>query len=231
MMKTRIFTGLLLLFGCAYLHAQNTGLPDSIQNRVPVNTDTVQTEKEPGFLKKDYPDPKKAGILSLALPGAGQLYNKRWWKLPLVYGALGGMVYLIDLNQSTFNRLQDAFEAEVAGEEHEFSGRFGATQLRNLRDEYDQRRQLSYIGFVFVYLLNGVEAFVDAHLKTFDIEDDLTAVQFRPEVIPGHFSATGGGGIGLGITINLSELGRRAGKPHPAFEGLPPVVSSASGTK
>lgn len=175
-----------LLFLCLYftgtVWAQRPAAVDSV---VVTPADTL-SEKVPFFdFKSDYINPKKAAILSLALPGAGQAYNKRWWKLPLVYGAIGGMVYAIDFNQGLYRRFRDALKLELADQPHEFTGTGigSANALRSLRDEYDRNTQLSYIGTVVLYGVIAVEAFVDAHLLDFDIDDDLS-LHLQPTVQP-----------------------------------------------
>lgn len=132
------------------------------------------------------PQPKKALTLSLVLPGAGQVYNGRIWKLPLVYGAIGGMVYVIDFNQSRFKRLRTALDLKRQNLPHEFSGTGidNERSLLALRDSYDKNRQLSYFGLFVVYALQGVEAFVDAHLQGFEINEDLS-LYIRPQLQPG----------------------------------------------
>ena len=128
------------------------------------------------FFREDYPAPKKAMYLSLAVPGAGQAYNKSYWKMPLIYGAIGGVVFAIDYNSTRYRRLSTAYQLALNDEPHEFTGTAidNTSSLRNLRDQFDKNRQLSWIGLVAVHLLNAVDAFVDAHLLNFDISDDLT---------------------------------------------------------
>jgi len=121
------------------------------------------------------PDPKRAALLSLLLPGAGQVYNGKWWKTPFVYGALGGSVAYLQFNQSRYFRFKRALELELARKPHEFTGKINSTDaLRNLRNRYDKNTQTSYVGVVIVYGIIAVEAFVDAHLQNFDISDDLS---------------------------------------------------------
>ena len=171
------------MFGISHTTwAQRPAATDSIMVAA---ADTI-SEKVPFFdFKSDYINPKKAAILSLALPGAGQAYNKRWWKLPLVYGAIGGMVYAIDFNQGVYRRFRDALKLELADQPHEFTGtgNGSANALRSLRDEYDRNTQLSYIGTVVLYGVIAVEAFVDAHLLDFNIDDDLS-LRVQPTVQP-----------------------------------------------
>lgn len=137
---------------------------------------------------RENPIPKKSLILSLALPGAGQVYNGRYWKLPLVYGALGGMVYVIDFNQSRYKRLKTALELKRQNLDHEFSGTGidSERSLLALRDSYDKNRQLSYFGLFVVYALQAVEAFVDAHLLGFEINEDLS-LQLSPQISTNPF--------------------------------------------
>lgn len=144
---------------------------------------------------EDYPSPKKALLLSLALPGAGQVYNRKYIKLPFVYGALGGLIFLVDNNQQAYKRYKTAYELKLEGEPHEFSGTLldNATTLKRRRDDARKNKELSSILLVVTYLLNGVDAYVDAHLKGFNVSENLglgikpTTLQtaVRPSIIPG----------------------------------------------
>lgn len=131
------------------------------------------------------PIPKKAAIYGLSIPGGGQFYNRRWWKVPLALGAYGGMVYVIDFNQNIYRRLSKAYQLSLKNEPHEFSNiqGFDSNTLRNLRDTYDKRTQMSYVGMFFVHALVAMEAFVDAHLLNFDIDEQLT-LEVQPQLYP-----------------------------------------------
>jgi hypothetical protein len=146
-------------------------------------TDTLAAlpkEKEPGkgilpllFAGK----PGKALGLSLLLPGAGQVYNRSAWKVPIVYAGLGTMAYFIHFNSTEFKRYDRALRERVdhpADPQDEFVGILSDAGINSYRKYYDKNLQLSYVGLAFVYLLNGVDAFVDAHLKEFDISGDLS---------------------------------------------------------
>lgn len=132
--------------------------------------------------KKFLPVPKKS-LMWAIIPGGGQVYNRRYWKVPLVYAAMGGMVYAIDYNQSNYRSLKKALELKLLDLPHEYSGTQidNERSLRTLRDEFDKNTQLSYIGMVLVYALQGVEAFTDAHLMNFDISEDLS-LQVQPRI-------------------------------------------------
>lgn len=150
------------------------------------------------FAKPDgLPQPRTSLILSFAVPGAGQVYNGKWWKVPIVYGAIGGLGYLINDNSRQYIQLRTAYKRKQAGLTHDFSDtRFdSATALKSERDKYDKNRQLSYIGLVIVWLINGVEAFTDAHLMNFDVSDDLS-LEFKP-VFEESISQETYSGVGL----------------------------------
>ena len=165
--------------------------------------DTLSGKKKGNWFSRDYPNPKKAGLLSLIIPGGGQLYNKRWWKVPLVYGALTGMVLVIDYNQALYRRLRDALNLKRQNLDHEFTGTTldNLSTLRSLRDKYDKNTQTAYVGLVLVYTLQAMEAFVDSHLKGFNVDDDL-GLRLRPDV--DFVAPLGQPVMGIGLTIPLN---------------------------
>lgn len=151
-----------------------------------VDTSLAAVESKPGFFAygpDGAPIPKKTLVYSLLLPGMGQAYNRRWWKLPFVYGAVGGVVYSIDFNQRQYRRLRDALELKLNDQEHEFTGTSldNANALRSNRDTYDRFTQMSYMATILVYGVIAIEAFTDAHLQNFDISDDLS-MEIRPSI-------------------------------------------------
>ncbi len=130
--------------------------------------------------KLPYPNPYRAAIYSLVLPSAGQIYNKRYWKAPIVWGAFAGLIYSVDYNKGQRDRFHTAYELRLSGEDDEFTGIIGTpSALKRYRDSFDKNLQTTYVGFVAMYALQALDAYVDAHLKSFDISDDLTA-QFKP---------------------------------------------------
>lgn len=153
--------------------------------------------------KKFLPVPKKS-LMWAIIPGGGQVYNRRYWKVPLVYAALGGIGFAIDFNQTRYRSLKTALELKLKGEPHEYTGTSidNERSLRTLRDKYDKSTQLSYIGMVLVYALQGVEAYTDAHLMNFDLTEDLS-LQVQP-----HFEinpATQSLAPGLGVRLRFSK--------------------------
>ena len=119
--------------------------------------------------------PMKAGLYSAVLPGLGQYYNKKYWKIPIVWGAVGTGVGIALWNQKSYNRYRDAFVAELNGQPHEFSGIAGIDKvvLGNAQDRAKRQRDYA-IGITgLIYILNIVDAVVDAHLYEGRKDPDL----------------------------------------------------------
>ena len=127
---------------------------------------------------------KKATTLSTIFPGAGQIYNKSYWRVPIVIGGLASTIYTIDWNNRGYQRFKTAYSLKVDyekdpskypnGAPDEFRGAYTSSFLKNLKDSYRRNRDLCIILTAGVYLLNILDAHVDAHLQDYDISDDLT---------------------------------------------------------
>ena len=127
---------------------------------------------------------KRATTLSTICPGAGQIYNKSYWRVPIVLGGMATTIYCIDWNNRGYQRFKKAYRLRADydnnpddypnGSTDEFGGRYSGTFLNNLRDSYRRNRDLCIILTAGVYLLQIIDAHVDAHLRDFDISDDLT---------------------------------------------------------
>jgi hypothetical protein len=156
--------------------------------------------RKPIFRWEDKPDPKKALIFSFVLPGTGQIYNRKWWKAPIVYVGIGAIAYAIDFQTTEYLQLRLAYKRHQKGLPHQFTGTSidNANTLRNFRDSADKNRQLAYFGMGGFFLLSGIEAFVDAHLYTFDISDDLS-MRLKPSLQ----SSPGGAALGFGLQVQL----------------------------
>ena len=132
---------------------------------------------------------KKATTLSTICPGAGQIYNKSYWRVPIVIGGLASTIYTIDWNNRGYQRFKTAYALTVDYEKNpskypngapdEFRGAYSSTFLKNLKDSYRRNRDLCILLTAGVYILNIIDAHVDAHLKDFDISDDL-ALNIEP---------------------------------------------------
>lgn len=132
-------------------------------------------------------NPTKAGLYSAVLPGLGQYYNKKYWKIPIVWGAIGTGVGIILWNDKQYKRYRTAFVAELNGLPHEFSDINGITAEALGRTQDRAKRQRDYAIAVtgLVYVLNIVDAVVDAHLYEGKHDPDLA---LKPTVIYDEFA-------------------------------------------
>lgn len=123
--------------------------------------------------------PAKAAFYSGIFPGLGQAYNKKYWKMPLVYGAIGASVYSYVWNNDKYHEFRDVYKRRLAG--------YTDDEYRFLNDErliraqrfYQKNRDLSALITGVFYVLNIIDANVDAHLMQFNVDDDLT---FAPQL-------------------------------------------------
>lgn len=183
-------------------------LPDSIA-MAQADSGAVLIRRD-GFVRRfftnKYPNPRKAAFLSMALPGAGQAYNKSWWKLPIVYGALGGMVWVEVDNIKQYRKLRDNYKILVDGDENTNPtespyDRIDATTMKKYRDQWRRYVEQTSLGLGLVYLLVAADAFVDAHLHSFDVSDDLSLrVVPKAQTLP-----IGGPVFGVGVQLGLGR--------------------------
>jgi hypothetical protein len=183
---------------------------DSIVSISGVDTSLVPVADS---IKKRKHSPRKAAIRSAILPGWGQAYNRKYWKIPLVYGALGTTAFVFRFNIRQYRDIQFAYKTLVNNDSANFPNvapelqpfiEFGAVNdLFNARSEVRQNIDYSVLIFLGFWGLNVVDALVDAHLKEFDVSPDLT-LKFKPGY--NQFSNTSG------ITLVLDI---HKGKPRP----------------
>ena len=197
--RTNLFLVILVLLvaGWTTLSAQSDSVRVLREDKTAIDSIVVELPKER----------KPGDALKWALiPGGGQVFNKAWWKVPLVYGALLGAVGVADYNTTNYQRFVTALRAECFGDgiaddcevtDHEFTGIVTSVDaMVRLRDNFDKSRQTSYIFIFITYILQGVEAYTDAHLKNFDMDEDLSYFKIKPTMLPGSTP-------GIGITIPL----------------------------
>jgi len=142
--------------------------------------------------------PRKAVLYSFIFPGLGQVYNKKYWKLPFIYGAGGTFAYYISFNQLKYKKFRDAYVNGKAGEMAFIDGSYFSHEiLPRGRDYYRRYRDLSILGFGAIYLLAVVDAMVDASFFYYDVSDDLT-MRLEPVLIEGP-----GMSASLGFRINF----------------------------
>ncbi len=197
----------VLLFLSAYLVAQISPKDTIRVENYP--TDSVSTVKEAGDVQvladiqaANAPaktlqfNPTKAGLYSAVLPGLGQYYNRKYWKIPIVWGAIGTGVGVTIYNQRQYDRYRNAFLAELNGQEHEFSSVPGITKqaLGRTQDRVKRQRDYAIAVTALIYVLNIVDAVVDAHLYEGRQDPDLA---LSPAVIQDELS--GKQAVALGV--------------------------------
>lgn len=116
---------------------------------------------------------KKAAIYSAMIPGSGQIYTKKYWKVPIIYAGLITSGYFIKNNQDNYNIYK---EAALTSIENNYENQLNLTysELINLKNLYRRNREISYFSFVGTYILNIIDASVNAHLFNFDVSDDIS---------------------------------------------------------
>jgi hypothetical protein len=169
----KITTVLILFFlldSQTYLSAQEKTSP-IIQDTLPVHS------------------AKKATIMSMCLPGLGQAYNKKYWKIPVIYAGFGALIYFISNNGTEYRNFRTAYDIVATSDSVNFNNayvvRYNANlnQLEEGRNYYRRNLELSWIFTGVLYILQVVDASVDANLYTFDVSDDLS-FRFEPIVDP-----------------------------------------------
>lgn len=167
---------------------------------------------------KFIPNPTRALWLSLVLPGAGQIYNRKYWKLPFIYGGFLGCAYALMWNQMMYRDYSQAYldimdddpntksyldmlppRYDITGREDQFKSIF-----KRKKDYYRRYRDLSAFCFVGVYLLSVIDAYVDAQLSVFDISNDLS-LKVQPAVIgtQNMLGSTNRAAYGVGCSLNF----------------------------
>jgi hypothetical protein len=148
-------------------------------------------------------NPKIATIRSAILPGWGQAYNRKYWKIPIVYGALGTTAGIFFYNLKTYKLLRKAvvlLSDTIPGNDNQIDPQFihlSIESIRGYRNEYRQNIDYSVLFFLVFWGLNVVDATVDAHLKAFDVSPDVSM-----KIRPGLNSANNGPGISLVFFFN-----------------------------
>jgi Family of unknown function (DUF5683) len=162
-------------------------------------TDSTQKNITKKEIAKNH-SPKLAALMSTILPGAGQVYNKKYWKVPVIYAGLIALAYSIDFNEKQYNIYRVAYKCRLDTDSRNdrFVGIYRDSDLNTLQKTYNRYRDLSVIGASLLYILNIVDATVDAHLFSFDVSDDLS-FRMQPTLINTVYSNQYTTGISLNI--------------------------------
>ncbi|UBM63471.1 DUF5683 domain-containing protein [Candidatus Sulfidibacterium hydrothermale] len=168
--KPSIFLFLILLFFWAGGIQSVTAQETSHQNKTTKTTTHRKKKKKP--LPRD---PKKATLMAL-VPGLGQIYNHKYWKLPIVYTGFGVIGYFVVTNTQYYQDFKDAYNCKVTDPDckNPLAEKYSEETLKYIRDYYRRNMQLSYIIGGAWYLLQLIDANVDAHLSHWNVSDDLS---------------------------------------------------------
>lgn len=180
-----------------------TANPEVKEQSVP--TDSLQKAIDP---KRWVPNPTKATWLALVIPGGGQIYNRKYWKLPIFYGGFAGCAYALTWNNKMYKDYSAAYKDAAKGNwnsttitdllppGYKYSESQLKETLRRRKDTYRRYRDLSIFAFIGVYLLSVVDAYVDAELSNFDIGPDLS-MRVEPAVISNQMTGYSQRNVGV----------------------------------
>ncbi len=200
---------------------------DSLARRAvqTIDADSLAARIAPFVRQPFRPDPSRALWLGLVLPGGGQIYNNKYWKLPLIYGGFLGCTYALTWNSQMLSDYSQAYldimdddpntksyekmlpiNFNMSGREEQFKEIF-----KNRKNYYRKYRDMSILAFIAVYALSVIDAYVDAELSSFDISEDLS-FQLQPTLIntdprfgncaPGQLRR-GLPSVGLSLAVNF----------------------------
>ena len=215
---------ILLLTGSQQAKAQDRYDNDSLNA---ITSDSLSIVVDTTVVRKEIvdkwstwrPDPKRALWLALVIPGGGQIYNRKYWKLPIVYGGFIGCLYAMNWNNTMYKDYSQALIDLVDNDPNTQSyNQFlhlgtqitpaNASRYEDIfkkrKDKFRRWRDLSFFVMVGVYALSVIDAYVDAELSVFDISDDLS-LRVEPTIINNHSSANpfDASSVGLQCCLNF----------------------------
>ena len=168
-------------------------------------TDTTSIKKEKPLTTTEQllqkHNPKVAIALSAVIPGSGQIYNKKWWKVPIIYAGLGVSSYLIYDFAVKTKSYQNEYKYRINGQLDNLNPKYSIYTDENvlaLKNYYRRNMEISIAALAIIYLLNIVDAAVDAHLFYFDISDDL-ALSWSPYIGSNSLTPSLQQGVSLAI--------------------------------
>ena len=219
-----ILAACLLMTGIQQAKAQdrfdNDSLNVNITDSLSVVVDTTFAKKK---MEQDWstwrPDPKRALWLALVIPGGGQIYNRKYWKLPIVYGGFIGCLYAMNWNNSMYKDYSQAYldlmdndpgtqsynqflhlgmKITTEADKKRFEDIF-----KKRKDKYRRWRDLSFFVMVGVYALSVIDAYVDAELSVFDISEDLS-LRVEPTILNNGSSRNPFDATSVGLQCSLN---------------------------
>ncbi|MEZ5016726.1 MAG: DUF5683 domain-containing protein [Flavipsychrobacter sp.] len=166
---------------------------DSTTSIVAIKPDTTLKLSKKEFV----PNPKKAGMYSSIMPGLGQIYNRQYWKLPIVYAGVAAAGYFIQSNLSQYRTYRKAYIYRIDNDPStvdEFAGRYSEQDLKSLQDGFRGYLDITVLVTAVGYSLQILDAVASAHLRNFDVSPSIS-MQMQPVIQPNY--------IGAGLVVNF----------------------------
>jgi hypothetical protein len=170
-----IIISILTVFISTLAYGQiNNGALDAFGRPILIDTTTNENDtiiNKNGFFSLFKGKPGRAAFYSLVIPSGGQIYNKRWWKVPLALGIDGGLTYVLINNRKLYGEAQDLYEIALNDKDPL------ASRYKDQRDYYRKWSEYAWVWLIGGHLLTVIDAYVDRHLMDFDVSPDLTLSQ------------------------------------------------------
>lgn len=168
---------------------------DTLKTNVAFAADSLHAQQKQAK-ERFIPDPKRAMWLAMVIPGGGQIYNRKYWKLPLIYGGFIGCVYAMTWNNTMYRDYSQAYIDIMDNDENTksyenflpptYDVNANMDRLKDLfkrrKNYYRRYRDLSMFCMIGVYALSILDAYIDAEMSSFDISDDLT-LKVKPAIM------------------------------------------------
>ena len=198
--------------------AKDTVIPKVEEVEPSIVAHTVEEVKPVKDMTKFQPNPKRALWLALVIPGGGQIYNRKYWKLPIVYGGIIGCLYAMNWNNNMYKDYSQAYldltDKDPATQSYNLFLHLGTKIddsnkdrykdiFKKRKDKFRRWRDLSFFVLLGVYALSVIDAYVDAELSNFDISKDLS-LKVKPTILNNRSSNNPLDGSSLGLPCSLN---------------------------
>jgi hypothetical protein len=196
-----------LVAGVQECHAQigaDTSLNNIVNDTLRKKRAVVDTSTPAVKVRPYQPNPKRAGLFSALLPGLGQIYNRQYWKLPIVYGGVAAAGYFFVTNIQDYQSFRKAYIGRINNPypSDQYVGIYSTDQLQQLQNDYSRYVNLTALFTGLGYMLQVLDAITAAHLRNFDMSRDIS-MRFAPTMTPQ--------GPAMGLVVNFNG---RSERPH-----------------
>ena len=164
-----------------------SGFTSQLYSQAPTTTNntsrdsTVVQNNDGGFFKAFSGNPGKAALYSIILPGTGQFYNRRYWKVPIALAIEGTTIYLLNKNIQEFKKWDEEWKSQISTGTNNpaVTSVYDPEAIKRVRDNARQQKDYTWLALIGAHILISAEAFIDRHLIEFDVSDDLS-MEFSP---------------------------------------------------